>query len=115
MMINFKIMIYEEHIGSILHILPQRQIEGEKIMPTIVNLYCMKVNSISGNGSVTIGEAIHNSHSSKNKSQGLNSSYGDTSPTESIMENILIDPDVNDQSEIGSADSTNLGIPIPIP
>ncbi|CAG9621748.1 hypothetical protein BACCIP111883_02521 [Sutcliffiella rhizosphaerae] len=71
-------------------------------MPTVVNLYCMKVNSISGNGSVTIGEATHNSPTSNNKSQGINSSYGDTSPTEAMMENVFIDPDVNDQSEIAS-------------
>lgn len=84
-------------------------------MSTVVNLYCMKVNSISGNGSVTIGEAIHNSHTSNNKSQGFNSSYGDTSPTESMMENVYIDPDVNDQTDIGNADTSNVGIPAPIP
>ncbi|PFA63023.1 hypothetical protein CN378_18465 [Bacillus sp. AFS015802] len=84
-------------------------------MQTVVNLYCMKVNSVSGNGSITIGEAVHNSHTSNNKSQGINSSYGDTSPTESMMENVYIDPDVNDQSDLGNADSVNAGAPVPVP
>ncbi|MDZ5470268.1 spore germination protein [Bacillus sp. 31A1R] len=82
-------------------------------MSTIINLYFIKINSISGNGSVTIGEAIHNSHTSNNKSQGLNSTYGDTSPSEAMMENIYIDPDVNDQSEYGNTD--NVGVPVPFP
>lgn len=84
-------------------------------MPTVINLYCMKVNSISGNGSITIGEASHNSHTANNKSQGINSSYGDTSPTESQMENVYIDPDVNDQSSLGTIDSTEVGVPVPVP
>ncbi|WP_421385475.1 spore germination protein [Bacillus salacetis] len=76
---------------------------------TVINLYYLKVNSVSGNGSITIGEAVHNSHTANSKSQGTNSSFGDTSPTEGIMENILIDPDVNDMAAIGTADSTNIG------
>jgi hypothetical protein len=79
-------------------------------MPSIViNLYNLKINSISGNGSVTIGEATHNSHTAKSKVQGVNSSYGDLSPTEANLQNILIDPDVNDMTDIGNADSTNVG------
>ncbi|MGX1194187.1 hypothetical protein RKD52_002739 [Metabacillus sp. SLBN-84] len=84
-------------------------------MPTVVNLYCLKVNSISGNGSVTIGEAIHNSHTSNNKSQGLNSSYGDTSPAEALMENVYIDPDVNDQTDIANSDPISIGVPAQVP
>lgn len=86
-------------------------------MPSIViNLHYLKINSISGNGAITIGEATYNSPSAYNKSQGLNSSYGDTSPTEAMMENILIDPDVNDQTAIGNADNSYVNpyqIPIP--
>jgi hypothetical protein len=86
-------------------------------MPSIViNLHYLKINSISGNGCITIGEAAHNSPTAYNKSQGLNSSYGDTSPTEAIMENILIDPDVNDQTAIGTTDNSYVDTPrIPIP
>lgn len=82
-------------------------------MSIVINLYYLKVNSISGNGSITVGEATHNSHSSKNKLQGLNSSYGDLSPTEGMMENIYIDPDVNDQTEIGTSDNAYVNQPRP--
>ncbi|RIW35087.1 spore germination protein [Bacillus salacetis] len=75
---------------------------------TVINLYYLKVNSVSGNGSVNIGDTAHNSHTANSKAQGTNSSFGDTSPTEGIMENILIDPDVNDMASIGTADSTNV-------
>lgn len=84
-------------------------------MQTIVNLYFIKINSISGNGSVTIGEATHNSPTANNKSQGQNTSYGDTSPAESTMENVFIDPDVNDQTGIGNNDSVIAGVPMSVP
>ncbi|MFZ0447222.1 MAG: spore germination protein [Bacillus sp. (in: firmicutes)] len=75
-------------------------------MPSVViNLHYLKINSISGNGSITIGEASYNSPTANTKSQGMNSSYGDTSPTEAIMENLLNDPDVNDQTSIGTVDN----------
>ncbi|MEH7503674.1 spore germination protein [Neobacillus drentensis] len=83
-------------------------------MPSVViNLYYLKINSISGNGSITIGEASHNSPTSNTKSQGINASYGDTSPTEAMMENLLNDPDVNDQTSIGTTDVSNVIKPIP--
>ncbi|MCI4170863.1 spore germination protein, partial [Bacillus spizizenii] len=48
-------------------------------MPTtVINLYYLKIYSISGNGSITIGEAAHNCLTANNKSQGINSSFGDT-------------------------------------
>jgi hypothetical protein len=82
-------------------------------MPSVViNLYYLKINSISGNGSITIGEATHNSPTSNSKSQGINASYGDTSPTEAMMENLLNDPDVNDQTSIGTTDVANVNKPI---
>lgn len=83
-------------------------------MPSVViNLHYLKINSISGNGSLTIGEAAYNSPSAYYKAQGTNSSYGDTSPTEANMENLLNDPDVNDQTSIGTADNAYFNKPIP--
>ncbi|MCD7036211.1 spore germination protein [Metabacillus sp. GX 13764] len=73
-------------------------------MPTVINLFSIRVNSISNNGSVNIGEAMHNSHVSSSKATGSNTSFGDLSPTESLMENIYIDPDTNDQANIGNLD-----------
>ncbi|MBT2678972.1 spore germination protein [Bacillus sp. ISL-35] len=85
-------------------------------MPVTINLFYFKVNSVSGNGSITIGSAIHNSHTANDKSQGMNSSFGDASPTEALMDNVYIDPDVNDQAAIATADSTYQGVPLaPVP
>lgn len=79
-------------------------------MPSvIINVYSLKINCISGNGSITIGEALHNSHTANSKVQGVNSSYGDLSPTEANLQNILIDPDVNDMTEIGASDNAITG------
>ncbi len=104
-------------MGAAAHNVLYRMLEGCDGMPsTIINLYYLKINSISGNGSITIGEAAHNSHTANNKSQGINSSFGDTSPAESIMENFLNDPDVNDQTELGNSDNTNMNAPqLPVP
>lgn len=81
-------------------------------MSITINLFYFKVNSISGNGSITIGPGTHNSHTANDKSQGINSSYGDTSPAEALMDNVYIDPDVNDQAAIATADSTYQGVPL---
>lgn len=84
-------------------------------MPSVViNLHYLKINSISGNGSITIGEASYNSPTSNTKSQGMNASYGDTSPTEAVMENLLNDPDVNDQTSIGTNDNAYMNAQEPL-
>ena len=74
-------------------------------MPHVINIFSLKINSISTNGSVNIGEALHNSHVANSKSTGVNSSYGDTSPTQGKMRNIYIDPDTNDQTDIANIDA----------
>ncbi|WP_231889973.1 MULTISPECIES: spore germination protein [Bacillaceae] len=74
------------------------------MVPTTINLFNLKIHSISCNGSVNIGETVHNSHTASSKSTGSNSSFGDFSPADSLMENIYIDPDQNDQSNIANLD-----------
>lgn len=76
-------------------------------MPTNINIYSIKINNISNNGSLNIGDALHNSPTANTKSQGVNSTYGDTSPANSGMENVFIDPDVNDQGDIGTPANVN--------
>ncbi|WP_248930544.1 spore germination protein [Paenibacillus hamazuiensis] len=74
-------------------------------MPSVINIFYMKINSIASNGSVNIGESLHNSPTANTKSQGLNASYGDTAPPQANMKNIYIDPDVNDMGEVASKDT----------
>ncbi|MFC3886096.1 spore germination protein [Bacillus songklensis] len=76
-------------------------------MPDVINIFSIKINSISHNGSVNIGEALHNSHSANSKSTGANASYGDTSPTQARMKNIYIDPDINDQGDIADVSTVD--------
>ncbi len=76
-------------------------------MATSINIYNLKINNISNNGSLNIGDTLHNSHSANSKSTGGNSSFGDTSPTTAGMENVYIDPDLNDQGDIGNPANVN--------
>jgi hypothetical protein len=77
-------------------------------MQPVINIYTLKINSISGNASVNIGESFHNSPTSNSKSTGANTSYGDEAPSISTMKNLYVDPDVNDQSIIKSSDQRPL-------
>lgn len=76
-------------------------------LSTVINIFSMKINSISNNGSVNIGESFHNSHTANSKSTGANSSYGDHAPPTATMKNIYVDPDVNDQNEQGNTETVH--------
>ncbi len=76
-------------------------------MPSNINIYSIKVNNISNNGSLNIGDALHNAPTANSKNQGVNSSYGDTSPNTSGMENVYIDPDLNDMGDIANPANVN--------
>ncbi|MED4531824.1 spore germination protein [Metabacillus fastidiosus] len=76
-------------------------------MPTNINIYSIKINNISNNGSINIGDALHNAPTANSKAQGVNSSYGDTSQVTSGAENIYIDPDLNDQGDIANPANVN--------
>ena len=75
------------------------------LLATVINIFAMKINNISSNGSVNIGESFHNSHTSNSKSTGTNSSIGDNAPPTATMKNIYVDPDVNDQNELGNVET----------
>ncbi|MFC0211643.1 spore germination protein [Paenibacillus chartarius] len=66
---------------------------------TTITIFSIKINSITSNASVNIGESLHNSHTANSKSTGENASYGDHAPTVANMKSLYIDPDVNDQNE----------------
>ena len=71
-------------------------------MPVVINIGNIKINNVATNGSVNIGEVVHNSHSANVKSQGSNTSVGDFSPTNSQMNNGAVDNDVFDQDQIAT-------------
>jgi hypothetical protein len=76
-----------------------------RLLPTVINIFNMKINNITNNASVNIGESLHNSHTANTKAQGTNASFGDVSPPLAAMKNIYIDPDINDQADIATVDS----------
>ncbi|SEB42810.1 spore germination protein [Paenibacillus sp. GP183] len=77
-------------------------------MQPVINIYTLKINSISGNASVNIGESLHTSHTSNTKSTGANMSYGDEAPSIATMKNLYVDPDEYDQTQIKSSDHRQL-------
>lgn len=76
-----------------------------KLLGTVINIFMVKINSIASNASLNIGESVINSPMSTAKYTGTNNAYGDKSPSLVPMKNIYVDPDVNDQTEIGSFDT----------
>lgn len=76
-------------------------------MPSNINIYSIKVNNMSNNGSLNMGDALHNAHTANSKSTEVNSSYVDTCPTSSGMEDVYIDPDGNDQGDIANPANVN--------
>lgn len=71
-------------------------------MQTVINIFSLKVNSVATNGAITIGEAFFNAPTANTKSQGQNTAYGDQAPPTAAMENVFIDPDINDQGDIAN-------------
>lgn len=71
-------------------------------MPVINNIFNIKVNNVSSNGSISFGNTLHNSHTSNSKLQGTNSSIGDFSPANSLTKNFTNDNDISDQDQIAN-------------
>ncbi len=74
-------------------------------MPYAINIFNIKTNGISTNGSIDIGPTVHNSHTSAIKQVGANISLGDFSPSSSVNINNNFDPDVVDQGQIANPSS----------
>jgi hypothetical protein len=67
-------------------------------MPTINNIYNIKILDVSSNGSVNFGNTLHKGHSANQKSVGGSSVIGDCSLAMSREVNRVNDPDFIDQS-----------------
>ncbi|WP_079506967.1 spore germination protein [Mesobacillus jeotgali] len=71
-------------------------------MPYQINIFNIKVNGITQNGNLDIGPTVHNSHTSNSKNFGVNFSLGDFSPSSSLQNTGILDPDVSDQDQIAN-------------
>lgn len=74
-------------------------------MSHVNNIFNIKVNSISSNGSVNFGNTIHKAHKADSKSVGGQSIIGDATIASSMEKNLVSDPDLIDQS-------TKRGLPL---
>ncbi|MDQ0243109.1 hypothetical protein J2S09_000645 [Bacillus fengqiuensis] len=71
-------------------------------MPFQINIFNIITNGVTQNGNIDIGPTIHNSHTANSKFFGANFSLGDFSPTGSLMNTGVLDPDVSDQDQIAN-------------
>lgn len=68
-------------------------------MPHINNIFNIKVNNVSSNGSINFGNTIHKGHKSDSKSIGGQTVIGDCSPAVNFDKNVVSDPDLIDQPQ----------------
>ncbi len=68
-------------------------------MTPVNNIFNMKINNISSNGSVNFGNVIHKGHMANSKSVGGQTVIGDSviRPITYFDKNIVGDPDMVDQ------------------
>jgi len=66
-------------------------------MPTVNNIFSVKISSVSNNGSVNFGNTLHKGHSVNQKSVGGTVSIGDASLNSQRQLNKVNDPDFLDQ------------------
>jgi hypothetical protein len=70
-------------------------------MAHINNIYGIRINNVSSNGSVNFGNVIHKGHSANSKSVGGQTVIGDSfnSSNNNFEKNIVSDPDILDQNQ----------------
>lgn len=71
-------------------------------MPFQINIFNIKTNAINNNGNISLGPAVHNSHTANTKWIGTNMAFGDLSPTGSAHANGYADVDISDQDQIAN-------------
>jgi hypothetical protein len=71
-------------------------------MPFQINIFNIKTNSLNNNANISLGPAVHNSHTANTKWIGANIGLGDLSPTTSNSLNGYADVDVSDQDQIAN-------------
>ena len=66
-------------------------------MPTVNNIFNIKISSVSSNGSVNFGNTLHKGHAANQKSVGGFSVIGDGSLGITRESNVVTDTDAIDQ------------------
>lgn len=71
-------------------------------MPFQINIFNIKTNAINNNANISLGPAVHNSHTANSKWVGTNMGFGDLSPNGSVSGNGVVDTDISDQDQIAN-------------
>jgi hypothetical protein len=71
-------------------------------MPYAINVFNIKVNGVTQNGSLDIGPTVHNSHTANSKTIGACFTLGDLSFANSVMATGVNDSDISDQDQIAN-------------
>ncbi|KIL37355.1 hypothetical protein SD71_01370 [Cohnella kolymensis] len=66
-------------------------------MPTVNNIFNIKILNVANNGSVNFGNTLHKGHTANQKRVGGNYPIGDANLNLSKQVNPTSDPDFNDQ------------------
>ena len=74
-------------------------------MSVSVNIFVFKVNNMTNNASIVIGNGYHNSHSSETQSHGNVTAIGDEGHVDAKLENVLKDTALIEQSEFDNSDN----------
>ena len=67
-------------------------------MPNVYNIFSIKINDVSRNGSVNFGNNIFKGNTANSKSVGGNFVVGDASPSFNVDRNAVSDPDIAHQT-----------------
>jgi|HigsolmetaGSP11D_1036233.scaffolds.fasta_scaffold35405_2 hypothetical protein len=78
-------------------------------MSVTVNIFHFKVNNMTNNSSIVIGNGYHNSHSVEEQSHGNVTAIGDEGSIASKLDNILKDTALIEQSEFDNSDNIYVG------
>ncbi|MGV3489193.1 MAG: spore germination protein [Tuberibacillus sp.] len=78
-------------------------------MSVSVNILHFKVNSMTNNASIVIGNGYHNSHSVEEQNHGNMTAIGDEGTIDSKLENYMKDTALIDQSEFENSDNIYVG------
>ena len=66
-------------------------------MPTVNNIFNIKILSVASNGSINFGNTLHRGHSNIEKGVGGNSIIGDAGLAQNRETNFVSDPDLLEQ------------------
>lgn len=74
----------------------QPEIEGESV-PNVYNIFNVRINNVSNGGAVNFGDNLFSNNAANQKAVGGNTIMGDASPSVNVDNNLVNDPDEEDQ------------------